>query len=214
MEEKLKQNSALKKTDAVYKRGLSLVETVVTIAMATFAIIAIGSFTITFYRDHAYAIEQAFAVNSARKGVDRMVRDIREASFSDEGDFPIVSIGPYDIVFFSDIDHDDMIERVRFTLNSGTLFRGQAESAGMPSEYPVDDDSETIVSDYVRNEAYGHTLFRYYDKEGIEITDYGQIMDVTFVTVDMIVNINPDRLPRDFSLRSSASLRNTHMGTE
>ncbi len=201
-------------TGGVYTRGISLVETVITIGIAVFALITIGTFTLSFYRNHAYAIEQSFAVNSARKGVDRMVRDIREASFSDEGGFPVVSIGAYEIVFFSDIDRDDMIERVRFSLDNGLLLRGQADSTGTPPEYPVSDDMESIVSDYVRNEEYGHAMLRYYDEEGDEIIDYDLVTDVAFVTIDLMVNINPDRLPHDFILKSSASLRNVHVGGE
>jgi type II secretory pathway pseudopilin PulG len=189
-------------------RGMSLVEAVVAVGMATIALSAIASMTISFYRTHRYTIEQSFAINSARKGIERMVEDIREASFSDDGSFPIESMGAYELLFFSDIDRDDKIERVRFSLEDAIVYRGQAESAGDPLEYPVDDDTVQHVSDNVRNEEYGQALFRYYDESGTEILDYDNVTDVRFVTVHVIVNINPERLPQDYTLQSSATLRN------
>jgi hypothetical protein len=176
--------------------------------MATIALSAIASMTISFYRTHRYTIEQSFAINSARKGIERMVEDIREASFSDDGSFPIESMGAYELLFFSDIDRDDKIERVRFSLEDAIVYRGQAESAGDPLEYPVDDDTVQHVSDNVRNEEYGQALFRYYDESGTEILDYDNVTDVRFVTVHVVVNINPERLPQDYTLQSSATLRN------
>jgi prepilin-type N-terminal cleavage/methylation domain-containing protein len=195
-------------------RGMTFIEMLVAMAMATFALVAVGSFTVTFYRTHAYEIEQSLAINSARKGVERMVRDVREATFSDEGGFPISSIDAYEIVFFSDIDRDEKIERVHFFLSDGALLRGQTESTGNPPTYPVSDDTENIVSDHVRNETHGTPIFRYYDTHGDEITDYALVTDVAFITVNVIVNINPDRLPYDFNLQSSASLRNLRIGGE
>jgi type II secretory pathway pseudopilin PulG len=206
---------------AFYKRkrgtlssGMTLVEMLTAMAMATFVIIAVGGFTMSFYRTHAYEIEQALAINSARKGIERMVRDIREATYSDEGGFPVQSIGPYEMIFYSDIDRDDEIERVRFSLEDGILTRGQAESVGDPPTYPVSDDTESIISDHIRNAVQGNDVFTYYDVFGNVITDYSAVTDVAFVTVELTVNINPNRLPYDFNLQSSASLRNMRIGGE
>ncbi|MBC8465118.1 MAG: hypothetical protein H8D63_01990 [Parcubacteria group bacterium] len=189
-------------------RGMSLIEAVVAIGMATIALSAIASMTISFYRTHRYTIEQSFAINSARKGVERMVADIRETTFSDDGSFPIELMDAHELIFFSDIDRDDRIERVRFSLEDAVVFRGQAESTGDPLAYPADDDTIQQVSDNVRNEEYGQALFRYYDEAGNEILDYNEVMDVRFVTVQVVVNINPERLPQDYTLQSSATLRN------
>ena len=189
-------------------QGISFIEAVVTIGVASVALIVVGSMTIAFYRTHGYTIEQSFAINSARRGIERMVGDIREATFADDGSFPLESIGPYTLVFFSDIDRDERIERVRFSLEHTVVLRGQAESAGNPLTYPLDDDSIQHVSDHIRNEEYGQALFHYYDETGNEILDYDQVTDVRFITVRVVVNINPERLPQDYTLQSSATLRN------
>ena len=46
------------------------------------------------------------------------------------------------------------------------------------------------------------------DSTGTEITDYDNISDVSFVKVNLIVNVNPLRLPNEFMLRGTATLRN------
>ncbi|NTV44393.1 MAG: hypothetical protein HGA67_01705 [Candidatus Yonathbacteria bacterium] len=194
-------------------RGLTLVETLVAIAAGTATIIALSGFVLSFYRTNTYAIEQSFAVNSARRGIERMVRDMRETTYSDEGAFPIITASPYTLYFYSDVDRDTNVERIRFYLENGLLKKEQTKSVGDPPTYTGGTTVTTVVSDYVRNSALSVPLFKYYNAAGVEITNPSNIRDVVFVTVNVVVNINPLRLPSDFSLRSSATLRNLKAGS-
>jgi hypothetical protein len=60
----------------------------------------------------------------------------------------------------------------------------------------------------VRNVTQTEPVFRYYDTAGNEMTDLSRVTDITFIVIRLVVNINPNRLPNDFVLQSSASLRN------
>jgi len=189
-------------------RGLSIVETLVAVAAGTLVIIGVASLVLSLYRTNAYAVEQAFAINSARRGIERMVRDIREATYSDEGAFPIIEADPYALYFYSDVDRDDNVERIKFYIQNGTLMRDETKASGTPPVYPSNPDSTSAVSDHVRNTFLGESLFRYYDTSGNEVTDLSNVTDIAFVVVRLIVDINPHRLPNNFILQSSASLRN------
>jgi hypothetical protein len=189
-------------------RGLTLVETLVAIAAGTATIIALTGFILSFYRTNTYAIEQSFAVNSARRGIERMVRDMRETTYSDEGAFPIITATPYSFYFYSDVDRDLNIERIRFYLDNGLLKREQTKSVGDPPTYTGGTTTTTIVSDYVRNASLSVPMFKYYTSAGVEVTNLTHVKDIAFVMVNVVVNINPLRLPSDFSLRSTATLRN------
>lgn len=190
------------------KSGFSAIEMIVTIALFAVTMLALIAFILMFYRGNNFAIEQAFAVESARKGVEQMVRDIREVSFSDSGAYPLISMSTTSLAFYSDIDRDQSIERIRFSLNGTNFEKGVTDASGNPPTYDDADEQVSVLSDHVRNIAQDTVIFTYFDSTGSEILDMGRVADVAFVQVNLIVNINPDRLPEEFTLRSSATLRN------
>jgi len=191
------------------KRGFTLIETVVFISVFTLVMIILVSSIIFFYRANAYSVEQSFAVNSARKGIELLVRDIREVTYSDEGAYPLIDGADNNISFYSDIDRDNNVERVRYFLEDGSLKKGVTKSSGNPLSYDLGTEIVSIISPDIRNDEQSVSIFRYYNDTGGEIFNVGvNITDISFVTVNLIVNINPNRLPNEFTLQSSATLRN------
>jgi prepilin-type N-terminal cleavage/methylation domain-containing protein len=188
--------------------GFTIIETLVVISVFAIIMMAITSSVLYFYRSNTNAVEQAFAVNSARKGIEFMVRDIREAIYSDEGSYPIISFSPNSFYFYSDIDRDNSIERIRYFLENSNLKKGVTDSTGDPPVYLDANENVSVVSDSVRNIEQSSPVFAYFDDKGSEITNFASTTDVAFVMVNLIVNINPNRLPNEFTLRSSATLRN------
>jgi len=195
------------------KKGFTLIETLTFIVVFTLVMIVIVSSVLYFYRSNTYTIEQSFAVNNARKGIEFMVRDIREATYSDLGSYPLIDGSEYLIYFYSDIDRDDNVERIRYFLDGTNLKKGVTESSGNPLSYDDGNETVSIISEEVRNGEQSTSIFRFYDSTGGEIFNVPlNLTSVAFVTVNLVVNINPARLPNEFTLRSSAALRNADTG--
>ena len=188
--------------------GLSFVEMLVTIAIFSIIVAVLFGSVQFFYQSNAYALEQAVAVDSARRGVELLVRDLREATLADDGAYTIISMGSTTLEFYSDIDGDDSVERVRFILVDGTLYKAVTNASGNPPQYLDINEATSTAAQDVRNDDESTPVFEYFDSSGVEITDYGDVVNVVFVRVSLIVNVNPNRLPREFTLRSSATLRN------
>ena len=188
-------------------RGMTMIETVVWISVFTFAMLALTTSVMYFYRTNNYAIEQASAVSSAQRGIENMVKTFREASYASNGAYPIVSIAPNDVVFYADVDNDSQIERVHYYVTGLTLYLGVLDPSGDPAVY-VGPETVSSLSDYVHNLDQGVTTFSYFDKNGVQIADFTKIGDVRFVTANVVVNIDPFKLPNQLTLRSSAALRN------
>lgn len=105
-------------------KGFSLIETIVTIAIFALALGAVSGFIVMAYRTHGYAWQQSIAVDEARRGVESMIKEIREARSGDDGSYPIEKAEDKEFIFYSDIDDDGKTEKVRYFLgavNSGTL---------------------------------------------------------------------------------------------
>ncbi len=189
-------------------RGLTLIEVVVTVLIASSSMVVLFSVIMYLYQINQISYEQGFQLESARRGVETMVEDIREAAYSDDGSFPIVAIDPYGITLYSDTDKDSSVEKIRYFLTGTNWKRGVTNATGTPPTYPSANERVTIVSDFVRNTEQSLPIFHYYNATGTEITDMSDISEVTFVKADLVVNISPTHLPDEFVLRSSATIRN------
>jgi prepilin-type N-terminal cleavage/methylation domain-containing protein len=188
-------------------RGFTLIETVVTVTLMSFVLLALSSAIVFFYRTNATILEQSGAISSARRGIEKAMKDLREATVAEDGSFPIVSAGPDQITFYADIDEDDSVERIRYELSNNILSRYTIQAEGNPPAYSGEESVE-IISDNVRNDIFGINVFKYFDIDGNELSSTPSALDIKFVTGTITVNVNPERAPEEFTLTSSATLRN------
>ena len=103
--------------------GFTLVESLVVIAVFALLMGAVTAFVFMAYRSYGYAFQQAVAINDARKGIEMMAKEIREARSGDDGHYPLEKADDKELIFYSDIDKDGNTERVRYFL--GTVSSGQ-----------------------------------------------------------------------------------------
>ena len=66
-----------------YRRGLSLAETIVVVSLFTIISFVVFNAIASFYRYNAYTIAQSYQIEHARRGIEFLVRDLREMTFSD-----------------------------------------------------------------------------------------------------------------------------------
>lgn len=188
--------------------GLSLVETLVVVALFTVLMFAIMTSVASFYSFNAYTIAQAYQVAEGRRGMERLVRDIREMTYADNGTFPLARMEDNLIGFYSDIDRDDSVEYVEYELSGAVLQKRIYNATGSPPTYVSTPDETQTLSEYVQNQSQSIPTFTYYDGEGNPATATSTVTDITYVEAQIIVNIDPIRDPGEFVLRSSAALRN------
>lgn len=190
-------------------RGLTMVETIVVLSLFSILMLATSESIASFYRLNAYTIAQTYQVDTARRGVEQLVRDLREMTFADDGTFPLVVMEPDRLAFFSDIDRDMSVEYVEYTLASTTLIKQVYNATGSPPVYSTSTPQEThTLSEYVQNTSQGVPVFVYYDAEGAIATATTSVTAIRYVGTSIIVNIDPVRDPGEYMLRSSAALRN------
>lgn len=188
--------------------GFTLVEMVMTISIFTLVMFAIMQGVLTFYKYNAYSFAQSNQVNHARRGMDTLVRDIREMTFADNGTFPLIIMQPNKLGFYSDVDHDASVEYIEYQLSTTTLYKRIYGATGNPPVYGTTPESTQILSEYVQNINQATSTFYYYDSNGVKATASSSVTDIVYIGAQIIVNIDPVRDPGEFMLRSSAALRN------
>lgn len=191
-------------------RGLSLLETVVVVALFTIVMLAVLDSIASFYRLNGYTIAQTEQVNHARQGTEQLVRDLREMTYADNGAFPLVVMSSYRVGFYSDIDRDNSVEYVEYRLTSSTTLQKRIFNAtGTPPSYSTTTPDTTFtLSQFVQNQIQNTPMFVYYDSNGLPATATTTVADIRYVKLNIIVNIDPIKDPGEYALRSSATLRN------
>lgn len=181
---------------------------IVVVAITGLMMSSIFSMIVSFYRGNAYVFEATLSVDSARRGLATTLHALREASYADDGNYPIASAATSSIVFYSDVDSDGGIERVRVYLINGTLYRTVINAAGNPPAYTGQPTATSTIATYVRN-ASTTPMFTYYDSTGVQLsTTSPNISQIASVTTSLLVDINPTRAPNVLTLTGSATLRN------
>jgi type II secretory pathway pseudopilin PulG len=188
-------------------RGFTLGETIVVVAIIGAVGVAVTSMITFFYRSNAYAFQQTSAVDSAHRGLDGSFRNMREASYGDDGSYPVESAATSSVTFYSDVDNDGPVEKVRLYILAGTLYRQVTNSAGSPPSYTGQTISTSTIATNVVN-ATSTPVFRYYDTNGTELTAPADVSKVVAVATTLSVDLNPSRAPDIFTLQASATLRN------
>lgn len=188
--------------------AFTLIEALVVIAMISSIGVAMGGIIQYFYQKNAFLLEQTASLDNARRTILDAVRTIREASYSDDGAFPIANAATSTLTFYADLDNDGSVEKIRYYLSNGTLYRGVTNSVGSPPSYTGQPEATTTVAAYVRN-ASSTPLFTYYDDNGTALsatsTDESQI---AAVSISVWIDLNPNRAPNTFNLVETATLRN------
>ncbi len=187
---------------------MTLVELIVTLAILAVVSTALSSMIQSFYRDNNYLLEQMAATDSARRGITDTVKTIREASYGDDGSYPIAAAATSSLTVYSDTDQDLSVEKVQYVLQNGTLYKRITNSAGSPPAYPASPSATTTVATNVRNAA-STPVFTYYDSSGAQLaTTSPNISEISSVRIQLLVDLNPNRAPNVFTMMETVKLRN------
>jgi prepilin-type N-terminal cleavage/methylation domain-containing protein len=187
-------------------RGFTLIEMLVVIAVLGTAGIAISGLIQSFYKNNAFLLEQTAALDSSRRGVRDAVGSLREASYGDDGSYPIENAATSSLTFYSDFDQDNSVEREKYLLINTVFYRVVTNAGGSPPGYAGQAQSTTTIATEVRNTA-ANPVFTYYDDTGTLLTGTN-IDESRIASVGITLLVNPNRAPNVFTLRQTATLRN------
>lgn len=189
--------------------GMTLVEMVVVIGIYSVLTLVITTSITNFYKSNAYALEQSEEVENARRGILQWNRDAKEMTTAEDGTFPVAVIEDHRFGYFSDTDQDLTIEYIEYILSGTTLKKYTYNPTGSPAVYDFSNpDIEETLSLYVQNINQSFPTFTYFDANGSVLTSTSPLVDVRYIKAQVVVNIDPNRFPGEFMLRSSVAPRN------
>lgn len=183
------------------RRGFTLFETLVSMSILMIIIFMSTTFISSSFKSNRFAAEQEEAVTNARRAMDITKKEIRGANSSEQGDYALSIVENDDFCFYSDVDDDGQMEKIRYYL-SGTNLIKELTEPGPANDYSSGSASE-IISHYMNNQE--ENVFTYFDKDYNE-TDI--INEIRLVNINLKINVTPSIAPNDYYVETDITLRN------
>jgi prepilin-type N-terminal cleavage/methylation domain-containing protein len=193
-------------------RGFSLLEVMIGVIILGF----ISIYANTFFRDTIYlnrVLEQGLKnQHEARRILRPFVNEVRGASPSSLGAYPIGMASTTSFVFYTDIDDDTLKERVRYFLDGNDFKKGVIKPTGTPLAYAT---TTEVITDIVHDVMSNPTpIFQYYGSNyngttnTAPLTQPVAVESVRLIKVTLTVDSNGDQPPAAVVLTTQASFRN------
>jgi len=195
------------------KKGFTLIEVLAAIGVMLLIIVGISAVLIYSFRSRNVVWEQLSTQNEGRKIVQDFVNELRTATYSSIGAYPIEAISTSSIIFYSNIDADTLRERVRYYLSGKILKKGVIKPTGNPMVYSSGNEIITEVAHDVSNTS-SLPIFTYYGDAYNGVTNTSTLSAPINTTLIRSVGItlrleeNPNLSPAPLLVQSKVDIRN------
>ncbi len=193
------------------KKGFTIIEVSVTVGIFAIIIVILMDFIIQNYKSWNEIMRIVEAQRNGQKVIQVMIKELRNISeMSETGTFPIEYAQNQSIVFYSDIDENSRIEKVRYFIQDNKFKKGVIPPTGDPIKYKTADETISNIAEYIAN---GNSpAFYYYDENYIgnsqPLSTPIDVTKVKLIKIFLRVNVDPNKPPSDFILESQVNLRN------
>lgn len=191
--------------------GFSLAEIVVVVAIAAAIFLAVFNFGGSIFSFNSSAQKNLSAQSSARRVLKNMVKELRSASPSSLGSYPIVLASTTAVTFFSNVDDDQYKEQIRYFVQGKELRKGIIKPSGTPLSYNPSNEQITILADGLNN-GTSTPIFEYFNSSytgtSTPLTHPVQITQVRLIRITLKIESDPNKSTGPFLVTSQVFLRN------
>ena len=192
-------------------RGFSLIELIVAVGITTLLLGGMYLAMTKVFSIGGYLTTSLDEQGQIRRALKDITPELRSASQSSNGSYPIGLASSTSIIFYSDVDEDGVKERLRYFLSTSTLWKGLLRSTSSPATYNT---AYEVISPLVRNVVYSTTtpLFQYYDKNfagtSTPLTQPVDPLVVRLVKITISADKTPGKPPPAHSGTTQVVIRN------
>jgi len=180
------------------RRGFSLIEIIIVVAIATSIVVVVSNFSGNISLLNNLVSQQLQSKSNIDQTLQIITSDIRSAGPSANGAYAINSATTSSLIFYADNNKSGTIKRMRYFLASSSIYRGVIEPTGTPATYST--SSETIT-DMIDNVIVPTStlFFRYYDDSytGTQaaMTSTADVSGIRLVKISFFSDIKPKQSP-------------------
>ena len=185
-------------------------EILVVIAIIIIIGLAISNLGRDIFINNYYAQKSLIAEGDAKSAMNKMIKELRELAPAETGSYPLEMANTTEIIFYSDVDNDNLSERVRYFLDGHALKRGLIKPTGQPYSYDLGAEKITTLA----NDMVNQLVFSYYDRSydgtasSSPLSSPVAVQNVRLIKVELLIEADPNRSPGPLYLTSQVALRN------
>ncbi len=204
----------MKNKKLFFSQGMTLVETLIAIALfllATQATVTVFARTI---KTKAYTLEMGRSSLILSRSMGDLAQYIRRAKQSSNGAYPIVSADDNDLVLYSDYNKDDIVERLHVYLANKKIYLGvRIPSTSFPFSYASGDGETFQLADHIINST-ADPMFAYYngdypqDTVNNPVNTPADVSEIRLVRMFLKINIDENRAPDNIQQETFVEIRN------
>jgi prepilin-type N-terminal cleavage/methylation domain-containing protein len=199
----------MKKKSAQKNSGYTLIEMMISIGILTAIMAAVAVFQTDIFSLNDFIDRGIRDQAEAKNLIRHFVREVRSASESEQGAYPIKQADADTFIFYSDIDFDSTKEEIRYFIEDGILKKGVTEPEGDPLTYDSGDEEIYNVVTNIINEQ----PFKYYDENYTgSSTDYlvepFTVSEIRMIGIDLVIDSDPENPPQSFDIGTQVNIRN------
>lgn len=179
-------------------------------------IISLLTITVTTFTRDVFSLNISFqgslgAQLDARHVIRVMVTELREASPSSNGAYPIISASSTAIAFYTDTNDDGIKEKIRYFVSGTDLKKGVVVPTGNPLVYnDANEKITTLVSSLISSST--QPVFQYYPASytgtSSPLASPVNASSVRLVQITVIIDKTPAHSPSPIVVTSQVMLRN------
>jgi len=142
--------------------GFTLIETLVTVAIFGLVMVASGELLRVIFMNSTTSPNALNAVDQAESSATTFVNQVRDASYGNDGSFPLNQASTTQIIFFSPYGSagSTTVNRIRYFLATSTLYEGVTAPSGSPASYNTANEKITALANNVSVST--SSMFYYY----------------------------------------------------
>ncbi|OHB00051.1 MAG: hypothetical protein A3E93_02395 [Candidatus Zambryskibacteria bacterium RIFCSPHIGHO2_12_FULL_43_12b] len=192
-------------------RGFTLVEVLISVGIMVAIGFAIANFQTDLFSINTGVQNNLSAQLEGRKILRTVISELREASPSSLGAFPLAQAGTSTLTIYSNIDSDSYKERIRYFTVGNELRRGVLKPSGNPLVYNSANENVEVM---IRNIINGTStpIFEYFDENytgtTTPLSQPVNVLSVRLVRITVIVDKDANRPPGAITITSQGMLRN------
>lgn len=192
-------------------QGFTLIEVLTTISIFVVIMIAVSAFqynVLNYNRSGVVALTNAQEVESLIKTI---AKELRSTEFGSDGSYAISAAATSSVTFFADVDSDGTKEKIRYYIDTTTIYRGVIKPTGSPLSYNPNNETKKILVTGIRNDS-SSPIFEYYDSmysgTSTPMTYPLNLTSIRLIKVTLTIDTDPNKAPILRTYSTQINLRN------
>ncbi len=188
--------------------GFTLIEVLFVIAIVVFSGLVVSNFQKEIFQSGSRVQKSLISEEGGRKIIRNIVSEIRTMNFSAVGGYPIESASSNSLVFYSDVNGDGNMDRIRYFVDGAVLKRGVTFPSGSPLTYSGQPENiSSVISGLLSG-----SVFFYGDTNFLGESDYLiepiNIPLIRLIGIKVKINLDSSGKTIPFEMSSKVSIRN------